>query len=133
MSRRDGPGTSLFLPALEPYWQKSVAVTLVGEPVRAVMAARIVSPAEIEVVVKSLVLLVTSSVPLLSEMPLVLIEFDDAGTAVPAATFQNLMVTVPVSAAIATELLLDPPMVHATGLVKYERGSLLVVSVAPPS
>lgn len=82
------------------------------------MAARMVSPAEIAVVVKSLVELVISRVPVLNAIPLVLIEFEDVGTEVPDATFQNLMVTVPVSTAIAAELLLEPPIVHATGLVR---------------
>jgi hypothetical protein len=110
-----------------------VAVTFVGEPVVAEMAARIVSPTAIEVAVKSLVELVISSVPVLSAIPLVLIEFEDVGTAVPDATFQNLIVTVPLSAAIAAELLPEPPMVQATGLVRYASGSLVVVSTAPPS
>ena len=103
---------------LASYWQKSVAVTFVGEPVTAVMAARIVSPTAIEVVVKSLVLPVISSVPVLNAIPLVLIEFDEVGTEVPDATFQNLIVTVPVSTVIAAVLLLDAPMVQVTGLVR---------------
>ncbi len=108
-------------------------MTFVGEPVTAEIAARMVSPTAIEVVVKSLVLLVISSVPLLNAIPLVLIEFADVGTDVPEATFQNLIVTVPVSTVIAAELLLEAPMVQETGLVRYESGSLLVVSTEPPS
>ena len=113
--------------------QESVAVILVGLPLSTeTMAARMVSPAAIAVVVKSLVDVDTSNVPVVNAKPLVLIEFADVGTAVPDAIFQKPICTVPVSTVIATEKL-PAPIVQATGLVRNERGSELVVSVAPPS
>ena len=80
----------------------------------------IASPAVMVVVVKSVNVDDSISVPVDKESPLVLITFALVGIAVPDAIFQNLTVTVPVSPApraIDQSEPLGLPIVHPNGTV----------------
>jgi len=66
----------------------------------ALRSAAIMSPALTAVVVKSDTVVLSITVPVEMETPLVLMEFDAVGIAVPVATFQVFTVAVPWSTTI---------------------------------
>ena len=79
-------------------------------PETAVNSNAMMSPAEIDVVVKSLTVVLSIAVPVDIETPDVLMELAEVGAVVPEATFHVLTVAVP-----ALTTMLHPVIVPATG------------------